>query len=366
MNSTLAPLLRKFVSVFFDVYSRTYEEHVQHIKIVFELLAKDSWKIKMSKCSFAQRRRGHLPGILPHSSERMLLEAPHAAMPPAIPPAKETSRAVVSSPIRGSGTPPRAGPRRRLLWESEKKLNPRGDPRRRHVSSSDSWRDWIDSEELINPDPLEEGGAIEEFFGQLWLVPTTQATHLDSRSRVSHSSDPNRDLVWIPRDLWESKGFSPEDCNPIGYNDSWKKSPLKLKFAKEIWGEGKRKSFVQALKSMAGRGRGGRGPRPRADGNWDGWGEGLHYPPPMPYPPPPSYYQPVPPYGFFPNPPSHQGMHPPPPRDLKISISSSREQDREGNFKGGEEGLRTSSSRESKVRKRLRRVLCLRLMGVLA
>jgi hypothetical protein len=44
MNSTLVPYLRIFVLVFFDdilMYSRTYEDHVQHIKLVFELLAED-------------------------------------------------------------------------------------------------------------------------------------------------------------------------------------------------------------------------------------------------------------------------------------------------------------------------------------
>jgi hypothetical protein len=290
---------------------------------------------------------------------------PQAATPPMILPAKESWKAVASSPIRGSGTPPRAGPRRRLLWDSVKKLNPRGNPGRRHVSSTDPWREWIDSEDTTNPDPLEEGGAIEEFFGQLWLVPATQTTHPDSRSRVSHSSAPNRDLVWIRRDLWESKRFSPEDCYPIGSNDSWGKSPLKLKFAEEIWGEGKRKSFVQALKSMVGRGRGGRGARPRADGNWDGWGEGLHYPPPMPYPPPPIYYQPPPPYGFFPNPPPHQGMHPQPPQRPQGFNQFQQGARQRGQFQGGEEELRISSSRESKVRKRLRKVWHLRPREVL-
>jgi hypothetical protein len=48
MNTTLAPYLRKFVLVFFDdilIYNNTFEDHLQHIRLVFELLAKDPWNI---------------------------------------------------------------------------------------------------------------------------------------------------------------------------------------------------------------------------------------------------------------------------------------------------------------------------------
>jgi hypothetical protein len=67
MNTTLAPCLRKFVLVFFDdilIYSRTYEEHVMHIRQVFVLLAQDQWKIKFSKCSFAQREISYLGHVI--------------------------------------------------------------------------------------------------------------------------------------------------------------------------------------------------------------------------------------------------------------------------------------------------------------
>ena len=44
MNSTLALGLRHFVLVFFDdilVYSQSYEEHLHHLDLVFQWLAKD-------------------------------------------------------------------------------------------------------------------------------------------------------------------------------------------------------------------------------------------------------------------------------------------------------------------------------------
>ena len=56
MNVTLAPGLRRFVIIFFDdivIYKRSYEEHVQHVPLVFQWLAAEKWKIKLSKCKFA-------------------------------------------------------------------------------------------------------------------------------------------------------------------------------------------------------------------------------------------------------------------------------------------------------------------------
>jgi len=67
MNSTLAPLLRKCVLVFFDdilVYSPSLEEHLCHLRLVLELLAKDKWQVKLSKCSFAQQQLAYLGHII--------------------------------------------------------------------------------------------------------------------------------------------------------------------------------------------------------------------------------------------------------------------------------------------------------------
>ncbi|WVZ88557.1 hypothetical protein U9M48_035065 [Paspalum notatum var. saurae] len=67
MNTTLAPYLRKFVFVFFDdilIYSRTEQDHMRHLRLVFELLAGDQWKLKLSKCSFAQRQISYLGHVI--------------------------------------------------------------------------------------------------------------------------------------------------------------------------------------------------------------------------------------------------------------------------------------------------------------
>lgn len=67
MNTTLKTLLRKCVIVFFDdilVYSATLSEHIDHLRAVLELLEKDHWKVKRSKCSFGQPHIAYLGHII--------------------------------------------------------------------------------------------------------------------------------------------------------------------------------------------------------------------------------------------------------------------------------------------------------------
>lgn len=67
MNSILSPLLRKCVLVFVDdilIYSKTLQEHVQHLQQVFHILSKHQLQVKRSKCSFAQQRLAYLGHII--------------------------------------------------------------------------------------------------------------------------------------------------------------------------------------------------------------------------------------------------------------------------------------------------------------
>lgn len=67
MNVTLSPLLRKCVIVFFDdilVYSSSYIEHLEDLKQVLMLLAKDQWVVKLKKCQFAKQEIHYLGHIL--------------------------------------------------------------------------------------------------------------------------------------------------------------------------------------------------------------------------------------------------------------------------------------------------------------
>jgi len=46
-------------SSFFDdifIYSPDFATHLHHIRLIFQLLARDQWYLKLSKCSFAQRQ----------------------------------------------------------------------------------------------------------------------------------------------------------------------------------------------------------------------------------------------------------------------------------------------------------------------
>jgi hypothetical protein len=67
MNSTLAPLLSKCVVVFIDdilVFNNSYEEHLQHLKVIPTLLAQDQWIVKLRKCKFVQQQIHYLGHIL--------------------------------------------------------------------------------------------------------------------------------------------------------------------------------------------------------------------------------------------------------------------------------------------------------------
>jgi hypothetical protein len=67
MNTILAPMLRKGVLVFFDdilVCSSSLEEQVRHLEQVFQLLQNDRWKVKLSKCLFAQNQVSYLGHVI--------------------------------------------------------------------------------------------------------------------------------------------------------------------------------------------------------------------------------------------------------------------------------------------------------------
>ncbi|XP_042992260.1 uncharacterized protein LOC122318738 [Carya illinoinensis] len=63
MNSIFKPLLRKFVLVFFDdilVYSKTIEEHKQHLEKVLTILEEHHFFIKTTKCAFMEKELEYL------------------------------------------------------------------------------------------------------------------------------------------------------------------------------------------------------------------------------------------------------------------------------------------------------------------
>lgn len=68
MNKVLQPFLDQFVVVYLDdivVYSRTLEEHVEHLRQVFQVLRDNQLFVKKEKCSFAQKEvpfLGHIVG----------------------------------------------------------------------------------------------------------------------------------------------------------------------------------------------------------------------------------------------------------------------------------------------------------------
>lgn len=67
MNTILAPLLRKCVVVFIDdvlIYSATWQEHLEHLEAVFQLLQNNQLYVKLKKCSFAKQELSYLGHVI--------------------------------------------------------------------------------------------------------------------------------------------------------------------------------------------------------------------------------------------------------------------------------------------------------------
>lgn len=68
MNRVFHPFLDKFVVVYLDdivIYSKTLDEHVQHLRQVFQVLRENKLYVKKEKCAFAQKEvkfLGHIVG----------------------------------------------------------------------------------------------------------------------------------------------------------------------------------------------------------------------------------------------------------------------------------------------------------------
>jgi hypothetical protein len=67
MNDILHDYIQKFVLVFFDnilIYSSTWVEHMQHIKVVSDVMRQHRLFIKQSKCTFGTSSVSYLGHII--------------------------------------------------------------------------------------------------------------------------------------------------------------------------------------------------------------------------------------------------------------------------------------------------------------
>ena len=68
MNRVFQPFLDKFVVVYLDdivIYSKTLDDHVQHLRQVFQVLRENELYVKKEKCEFARKEvtfLGHVVG----------------------------------------------------------------------------------------------------------------------------------------------------------------------------------------------------------------------------------------------------------------------------------------------------------------
>jgi hypothetical protein len=74
MNGVLHDYLRRFVLVFFDdifIYSSSWSEHLQHVRVVLTTLRQHRLTVKQSKCVFDSRSVAYLGHVISASGVAM-------------------------------------------------------------------------------------------------------------------------------------------------------------------------------------------------------------------------------------------------------------------------------------------------------
>jgi hypothetical protein len=67
MNAIFNKYMRKFVLVFMDdilIFNKSMEEHIEHLRMVFQILKDHKLFIKFGKCKFAQQQLSYLGHIV--------------------------------------------------------------------------------------------------------------------------------------------------------------------------------------------------------------------------------------------------------------------------------------------------------------
>ena len=74
MNEMLKEYIRKFVIVYLDdilIFSRTREEHLQHVRKVLEKLQQNKLLINLKKCTFLQKELIYLGFVIAENELKM-------------------------------------------------------------------------------------------------------------------------------------------------------------------------------------------------------------------------------------------------------------------------------------------------------
>lgn len=90
--------------------------------------------------------------------------------------------------------------------------------------------------------------AIEEYYGQLWSIPTV----CSPPARVLATNSAAINLVWIRRDLFVAKNFTADDCFPVSSTDRFAPEPIFFSFVQDFWSRIHGKAtFADILKRLS-------------------------------------------------------------------------------------------------------------------
>ncbi|KAE8780538.1 hypothetical protein D1007_46331 [Hordeum vulgare] len=96
----------------------------------------------------------------------------------------------------------------------------------------------------------------EEFFGQLWVIPSPNRRHpyLVPPPPPSNPNSALPPLFWIRKDLFRSKKFTREDCFPVKFLTQFDPNPTSFRLSVEGIGHGS-SSFAEVVKGAMEKGR---------------------------------------------------------------------------------------------------------------
>ncbi|TVU48985.1 hypothetical protein EJB05_00274, partial [Eragrostis curvula] len=97
-------------------------------------------------------------------------------------------------------------------------------------------------------DRVQEEEAVEEFYGQLWVVPSAPKPRVPVAAAAGRGA-----LFWVRKDLVRAKTFGIEDCYRVSRFDRIEAPPVRFSYSRDLWvWKNRRETYADILKMAEG------------------------------------------------------------------------------------------------------------------